>query len=90
MNAKYELVMKDFIACLFPPKVLQHQTRYLLRGLYKPRNINISEFIFQINKMVDYLKKFPPFGASQHLLDDDILELVKFSLPREWQKELII
>ena len=82
--------MKDFIARLFPPKVLQLQTSYLLRGVYKPRNINIREFICQINKMVESLEKFPPFGAGQHLPDDEILELVKLSLPRELQKELIV
>ena len=40
--------------------------------------------------MVEYLEKFPPFGARQRLPEDDILELVKLSLPKEWQKELTI
>ena len=40
--------------------------------------------------MVEYLKKFPPFREVKRLPDDDILELVEFSLPEEWQKELII
>ena len=39
--------------------------------------------------MVKYLINFPPFGAVQRLPEDDILELVDFSLPKEWQKELI-
>ena len=39
-----------------------------------------------IDKMVEYLKKFPPFGAGQGLPEDDILEQVEFSLPKEWQK----
>ena len=40
--------------------------------------------------MVDYLEKFPPFGAGQCLPEDKILKLVEFSVPKEWQKELII
>ena len=40
--------------------------------------------------MVDYLEKFPPFGAGQRLLEDKILKLVEFSLPKDWKKELII
>ena len=40
--------------------------------------------------MVEYLKKIPPFGAGQRLPEDDILDLVEFSLLKEWQKKLII
>ena len=40
--------------------------------------------------MVEYLENFPLFGAGQRLTDDKILELVVLSLPKEWQKELII
>ena len=66
-NANNELVMKDFICHFFPPKSLQHKKRYLRRGLYKPRDKNIQDFIFQINDMFEYLRKFPPFGAGQLL-----------------------
>ena len=54
-NAKYELVMEDFIAHFFPSKVLKSQKRYLRRGLYKPCDRNIREFICRIDEMVDYL-----------------------------------
>ena len=40
--------------------------------------------------MVEYLEKFPPFRAGQCLPEDEILELVEFSLLKEWQKEVII
>ena len=40
--------------------------------------------------MVEYLEKFPPFGAGQRLPDGEILDLADFSLPKEWNKELII
>ena len=40
--------------------------------------------------MVEYLEKFRPFGAGKRLLDDNVIELVEFSLPKEWQKQLII
>ena len=40
--------------------------------------------------MVEYLEKFLPFGAGQFLPEDEILELVEFSLPKEWQKEVTI
>ena len=89
-NANYKLVMEDLITDLFPPNALQRQKRYLQRGAYKTRKTKIWEFIFRVEKMVDYLKKFPPFWIGQGLLDDEILQLVEFLLPREWQKEFII
>ena len=89
-NANYELVMKYLIFHFPPPKALQCQKRCLSRGLYKPPNTNIRYFIFTIDKMVEYLENFSPFGSGQRLPEDEILELVEFSLPKEWQKELII
>ena len=40
--------------------------------------------------MVDYLEDFPPFGTNKGSLEDDILELIEFTLPHEWQKHLIV
>ena len=40
--------------------------------------------------MVEYLEKLPSFGEVQRLPEDEIIKLVDFSLPKEWQKELII
>ena len=68
--------MEDFIAHFFPSKVLKSQKRYLRRGLYKPCDRNIREFICRIDEMVEYLEKFLPFGTGQHLPDDEILMLV--------------
>ena len=82
--------MKDLIYHIFPTKAIQIQKRYLRRELYKPCGTNIRYFIYHICDMVEYLKKFPPFGAGQLLPEDDILELVEFSLPKECQKELTI
>ena len=89
-DMNYEFVMKYLISHFSLPKSLQRQKRYLRKGLYKPCNTNIRYFICQIDYMVGYLKKFPPFGAGQRLPEDEILELVYFSLPKKWQKYLII
>ena len=59
-NANYKLVMKYLIPNLFPPKDLWRQNRYLRRGLYKPRDTKIWDFICQIDNMIEYLEKFLP------------------------------
>ena len=40
--------------------------------------------------MIKYIDKFPPFGEGKYLPENKILELVKFSVLKERQKELII
>ena len=83
-NANHELVIKDMISHLFPPKALQCKKRYLIRGLYKPRDTKIWNLICQIDNVVEYLEKFPLFGEGQCLPEDEILEIVDFLLPKEW------
>ena len=78
--------MKYLISHFFPPKAFQLQKRYLRRGLYKPCDTKIQYLICWIDDMVEYLEKFPPFGAVQLLPEDNILELVEFLLPKEWHK----
>ena len=89
-NEKYELAMKDIITHFFPPKTLQCQKSFLHRGFYKPCNNKIREFIYSIDEIIEYLKKFPTFGTNQGLPEYDILYLVDFLLPIEWQTELLI
>ena len=90
INANYELVNNDLVSHFFPPKALQCQNRYLKRGVYKPHNTKILYLICRIYEMVNYIKNFSPFRSGQRLPEYDILELVEFSLPKKWQKELII
>ena len=88
MNVNYELVMKDLIYHLFLPKVLQHQKRYLWRGVIQTSRHENRGF-----RMMDWqdgrIENFPPFGYGQRLPYNNILDLVEFSLPNKWQKQLI-
>ena len=45
----YKLVMIYLFNCFFPPEALQRQKRYLLRGLYKPRNTKIWDFVCRVD-----------------------------------------
>ena len=61
-----------------PPKALQLQKSYLLRGLFKPRYSNICEFTCRLNNFFEFLKTFSPFRISE----EEIIELVCFDLLR--------
>ena len=82
--------MKDLISHFFLPMALQRQKRSLIKAVYKTCDNNIIYFICHIYNMVEYLKKFPPFGAGQRLPDNEILDMVELSLPKEWQKKLTV
>ena len=82
-NSNYELATKNLITHLFPPKALKRHRRYLRRGIYKNRDTKIREFICSNDEIVKNLDKFPPFGTNQDLLEDEILDILELSIPRE-------
>ena len=45
---------------------------------------------FHINEINDYFGKFPLFRTNKELLDNEKTELVEFTLPHEWQKQLLV
>ena len=51
-NMNYELVIKELTTHFFPRKEIHIQKRYLRRGLYKPRDTKIRDFIFRTDKTV--------------------------------------
>ena len=40
--------------------------------------------------MVYYLEYFSPFSQHQGLPEDDLIDIVYFALPCEWQKQLLV
>ena len=82
--------MKDIISHFYPPKLLKLQKMYLRWALYKPCNTNIREFICRIDKMIEYLDKFPSFREGQRPPEENSLDLVELLIPKERKKELII
>ena len=50
----------------------------------------IRDFICCIDEIIKYLENLPPFRARQCLPEEEIIELVEFSLIKEWQKNLTI
>ena len=40
--------------------------------------------------MVGYIEDFPPFGWNQGFPEENILELIEFALPYEWQEQILV
>ena len=68
------------ITHFFPPKAIQGQKIYLSRDLCKLHDTKIHELIYRIGDIINYLKKFPPFGTNQGLTEDDIFKPMEFLL----------
>ena len=64
----------------FPLKALQLHKRYLRRVSLNPYDSKIREFLCHVNKIDKYLENFPPFGTSQRLSNDKVMNLVDFAL----------
>lgn len=86
----------NFVTCLnavtqhvFPQKALQYQRRYMRRYMRKPRDIKTREFYSRVQEINAYLNQFPPFGQTQRLDDDDIIEILEYSVPASWQKDMV-
>ena len=89
INSNHELAIKGIITHFFLPKALQCQKRYLIRGIYKPRDTKIRNFVCTIDKILKYLQKLPPLSLIRSYLNM-ISPTQQFFLPRDNQKELRI
>ena len=47
------------------------------------------EFVARVQQMNDYLQYFPPFTDEQNLPEDELLDILEFSIPSSWQAEFI-
>ena len=74
----------------FPPKALQLQKSYLLRGLFKPRYSKIFNLIYHTNNIVYYLYHFLSFRISQGFHDNKLINIIKFTLPYKPHKQLLM
>ena len=82
--------MQNLTTYLFPPMVFQFQKRQLQRLLIKPQYSKIQYFSCHVNKIIKYLKHFPSFGIPKVIPDNEIINLIKFSLNCEWHKQLFV
>ena len=69
--------MQGLTTHFFPLKELQHQKIYLGWGLFNPWDSNIREFVFCVKNIIDYLEHFYPYGKSQGLPDDEMINWIK-------------
>ena len=81
----FQAVLRGLAQHVMPQKALSLQKRYMRRFLRKPADMKIREFTARLQEINDYLPKFPPFGENQKLPQDEIRDIVEFSIPDSWR-----
>ena len=77
------------VTCALPHKVLARVKRSLRRDMRKPADMTIRKYwscLTNIN--VEEIACLPPFGNSQHLSPDEMIDIVLYGSPKSWSKEL--
>ena len=52
-------------------------------------SMSTREFVARVQQLNDYLEFFPPFADDQKLPEDELLDILEFSIPNSWQAEFI-
>jgi len=72
----------------FPVRALETQKRYMRCSLLKARKQRTREFVARLQELNSKLDKFPPFKSDQSFKDDELVEVLQYSLPAAWQREM--
>jgi hypothetical protein len=89
-NANFELCLKDVTTHVFPQRALVHQRRHMRHKFKKPRDMTTRSFSARLVEINSYLAEFPPFEEGQMLPDEDMVDILEFSVPKAWQENMII
>jgi len=82
---------QSIIQYMAPFKALQKQKRYLRRFCRKPADMSTRKYVNYIARMNDEeIPLLPPFARDQKLPQDEMCEIVLYSIPRSWVRQMDI
>jgi hypothetical protein len=95
-NQYLELTVENFQECLnavttylMPPNPLRLQKRYMRRVLKKPEKQTVREYVARLLELNNYLDKFPPFQDNQRFSNEELAEIIEYSMPSMWQQKMV-
>ena len=90
-NANFENCLEAVAQTVFPQRALQRQRRYLRRNLRKKMDCTTRNFKNRLVEINSLLTSFPGGGGDAQKLDeDDLKEVLEFSVPASWQKAMVL
>ena len=76
-----KLVLDDVAVPIFPPRALQKQRRAMRRRMPKPLGMPVAHYWARIVELNQFLPLFPGGDASSVIANDDLKEILEFSIP---------
>ena len=55
----------------------------------KPRDWSVKQYVARVQEINSYLNLFPPFEEDQEMAEDELLNILEYSVPNSWQKEFV-
>ena len=70
---------------VFPLRALSNQKLWMRRGMKKPRELSFRKTATAVVRLNNSLPLFPNATASDMFSDEEIVELLEWSIPQTWQ-----
>ena len=86
-------VMDEMTGQIFPKRALQTQKRFLRRFLRKPNDMSTRKFVSRALELNAQLPDYPemvPGEPSTSLPVDEMLDLFEFTIPTEYQYQMVL
>jgi hypothetical protein len=88
-NANYATTMRALATHVFPKNALALQRQWFHRYMRKPSKHTMREYVARVIEINEMLTEFPPgFNAVQVIQDDEMKDLLEFSVPWQWRIEM--
>eukprot|EP00957_Ditylum_brightwellii_P194427 14807331-Ditylum_brightwellii.AAC.1 len=92
-DSTYKQCMEEFHKNMILLQAYKIQTRYMWRCLYKPSDMNVHQFVAQINKINDCITQFPPKDNSspqEKLPNDEIMDILEAAMHKKGQSKFVM
>jgi len=72
---------------VFPYRALENQKAWMRKRLQKPQEMTTRKLLAAINRLNNYLPRFPAAPEKVKFSKEEILEILEWSLPDSWRKK---
>ena len=88
--ALVEAGMEAVAETVFPFRALTNQKVWMRRGMKKPKELSFRKTASAVGRLNNALPLFPKATAADKFNDDEIVELLEWSIPQAWRTKFDI
>ena len=75
---------------IFPTNAIKTQRRALRRSIRKPVDMSVTHLIARLSELNEQLSQYPGGNEAAKLGEDELKEIIEFSLPMSWRKQMTL